>query len=62
MDGGAQMDEMISVLKYMAIELQELNATIKDLKGSGVFNSISDICDKLDEIQDKLYDIETEIE
>lgn len=62
MDGGAQMDEMISVLKYMAIELQELNATIKDLKGSGVFNSISDICDKLDEIQDKLYDIESEIE
>ena len=56
------MDEMISVLKYMAIELQELNATIKDLKGSGVFNSISDICDKLDEIQDKLYDIESEIE
>lgn len=62
MGGGAQMDEMISVLKYIAIELQELNATIKDLKGSGVFNSISDICDKLDEIQDKLYDIESEIE
>lgn len=62
MDGGAQMDEMISLLKYIAIELQELNATIKDLKGSGVFNSISDICDKLDEIQDKLYDIESEIE
>lgn len=56
------MDEMITVLKCILLELQEINTNIKELKGNGAFNSISDICEKLDEIQDKLYDIESEIE
>ena len=62
MGNSAQIDEMINVLKCIFSELKELNENVKDLKGDGIFNSVSDICDKLNEIQDKLYDIESEIE
>ena len=62
MDNSAQIDEMINVLKCIFFELKEINEKVKDLKGNGAFNSVSDICNKLDEIQDKLYDIESEIE
>ena len=62
MGNSAQIDEMINVLKCIFFELKELNENVKDLKGDGIFNSVSDICDKLNEIQDKLYDIESEIE
>lgn len=38
-----------------------MNTKLDDIKGSGLYNSISDACDKLDEIGDQIISLETTI-
>lgn len=45
------MDEMISVLQDILLELREINGKLDDIKGYGSDNSLSDICSKLDDIK-----------
>ncbi len=55
------MDELVAVLESILSELQEMNTKLDAIKGSGLFDSISDACDKLDEIGDKIISLETTI-
>jgi len=43
------MDELIDVMRSILLELQEINSKLDDIRGSG-FNSIDDICSKLENI------------
>lgn len=45
------MDELISVMQDMLVELQEMNSKLDEIKGNGLYNSISDLSEKLDEIK-----------
>jgi len=45
------MDELVSVMKDILAELQEMNSKLDDIKGVGVYNSLADVCDKLDDIK-----------
>lgn len=56
------MEEIVQLLKYIVLELQETNSKLEEIKGSGAFSSISDICEKIDSLEDKLYDIESMID
>lgn len=55
------MDELVAVLESILSELQEMNTKLDAIKVSGLFDSISDACDKLDEIGDKIISLETTI-
>lgn len=55
------MDGLVAVLESILSELQEMNTKLDDIKGSGLYDSISDACDKLDEIGDKIISLETTI-
>ncbi len=55
------MDELISVLESILSELQKMNTKLDEIKGSGLYDSISDACDKLDDMNDKIVSLETTI-
>lgn len=55
------MDELISVLESILSELQEMNAKLDQIKGFGPCDSISDVCDKLDDVNDSIVSLETTI-
>ena len=38
-----------------------MNSKLDDIKGSGLYNSISDVCDKLDEVKEDLSGIDSSI-
>lgn len=44
------MDDMIALLGEIRDLLIEMNGKLDDIKGFGVYTSISDVCDKLDAI------------
>ena len=44
------MDEMITLLGEIRELLVEMNGKLDDIKGYGIYTSISDVCDKLDSI------------
>lgn len=44
------MDEMIALLEEIRDLLAEMNGKLDDIKGYGADNSISDVCDKINEI------------
>lgn len=56
------MDELTLLLKCILSEMHEINSKLDNIKGIGTFNSISDVCDKLDGIEDKIIDLEGIIE
>lgn len=45
---------MEETLQEILSVLQEINSKLDDIKGSGLYNSISDIHEKLDSIQGEL--------
>ncbi len=47
-------DEMITLLRDILKEMQEISWKLDDIKGSGAFNSISDVCDKLENLKDSV--------
>ena len=58
------MDELIDIMRLILVEVQEMNmkldnidTSINEIKGFGLYNSISDIYDKLDSTQEKLEEI-----
>lgn len=55
------MDRVVDVLQNILFELQEMNSKLDDIKGSGLYNSISDVCDKLDEVKEELSEIDSSI-
>lgn len=55
------MDRVVDVLQNILFELQEMNSKLDDIKGSGLYNSISDVCDKLDEVKEDLSEIDSSI-
>ena len=55
------MDELVAVLESILSELQTMNAKLDEIKGMGVYDSISDVCDKLDEVGDKINSLETTV-
>ena len=56
------MDEMISVLQDILLELREINGKLDDIKGYSSDNSLSDVCSKLDDITgDSLYNNLTDV-
>lgn len=44
------MDEILSVLIDIKNELMEMNQKLDSIQGIGAYNSIADVCDKLDEL------------
>lgn len=44
------MDDMIALLGEIRDLLVEMNGKLDDIKGYGIYTSISDVCDKLDAI------------
>ena len=55
------MDELVTVLESILSELQTMNAKLDEIKGMGMYDSISDVCDKLDEVGDKINSVETTV-
>lgn len=45
------MDELVSVMQDILVELREMNSKLDDIKGYGTCNSLSDVCDKLEDIK-----------
>ena len=43
---------MEEILQQILVELQEMNQKLDEIKGFGPNTSLSDVCDKLDEMQD----------
>lgn len=41
------MDELLAVLENILSELEEMNSKLEEIKGISIYNSISDIYDKL---------------
>ena len=55
------MDELVTVLESILSELQTMNAKLDEIKGMGMYDSISDVYDKLDEVGDKINSLETTV-
>lgn len=55
------MDELVTVLESILSELQTMNAKLDEIKGMGIYDSISDVCNKLDEVGDKINSLETTV-
>ena len=55
------MDELVTGLESILSELQTMNAKLDEIKGMGMYDSISDVCDKLDEVGDKINSLETTV-
>lgn len=55
------MDELVTVLESILSELQTMNAKLDEIKGMGMYDSISDVCNKLDEVGDKINSLETTV-
>lgn len=49
------MDELILVMKELLEEVRRMNEKLDDLRGNG-FNSIDDVCTKLDTVSSKIED------
>ena len=58
------MEELLSVLIDIKNELFEMNLKLDEIKGSGLFNSITDMCDKLDAISEgySLKDVKVSVD
>ena len=48
------MDELIEIISELLTEIRELNSKIDDIKGFGLYGSINDVCDKLDDIKSEV--------
>ena len=46
------MEEIRGLLSEMNSKLDYISNDINSIKGRGVYDSLSDVCDKLDEIKD----------
>lgn len=46
----SKMDEIITLLAEIRDLLVEVNTKLDDIKGDGIYTSISDVCDKIDAI------------
>ena len=56
------MDELVNLMEQILAELQEMNSKLDDIKGFGLYNSISDLADKLDDIMGSgLYNSLTDV-
>ena len=44
------MDELLAVLENILSELEEMNSKLEEIKGISIYNSISDIYDKLERV------------
>lgn len=62
MDDGKQINEMIYLLQSILAELKNINSNIIELKGYGEFSSVSDVYSMLEEIEGKLFDIESNMD
>ena len=44
------MDELLAVLENILSELEEMNSKLEEIKGISIYNSISNIYDKLERV------------
>lgn len=58
------VDELLAVLQdirdginSMALSIENLNESVNDLKGFGLYNSISDVNEKLDSVSEAIDDL-----
>ena len=52
------MEELIAILNEIKYELQDMNGKLDEIKGAGIYDSISDVNEKLDRVADALVNIE----
>lgn len=45
------MDELVSVMQDILLELQSINSKLDDVKGDGLYNSLTDVCEKIDGLE-----------
>jgi len=50
------MDELVTVMENILVELQLINSKLDDIRGSGV-NSLDDVCNGLTDIQESVKDL-----
>lgn len=55
-------EEVVSLLSEILNELRDVNSKIDDVKGIGVYSSLSNVCDKIDELGNKIDNLETVID
>lgn len=58
------MEELLEVLEAIKdgvaninSNLEELRESVEEIKGDGLYNTLTDVCDKLDEIEFSVYSI-----
>lgn len=44
------MDEIVNVMQEILDELKEMNSKLDEIKGFGIYNSLCDVCDKIDSL------------
>lgn len=49
------MEELVETLKTMCAILELISRQLEAIRGRGVFDSIADVCDKLDEIHTEIF-------
>ena len=50
------MEELISIMQDVLSELQSISDKLDDIKGTGINNSLSDICEKIDGLEFPEFD------
>lgn len=55
------MDELVMVMKDVLSELQNINEKLDEIRGDGLYNSLSDVCNKLDSIERSVDAVDTTI-
>lgn len=48
------MDELVSIMEEILLELRMMNSKLDDIQGLGLNDSIADVCDKIDELGENL--------
>lgn len=45
------MDELVNLMEQILAELQEMNSKLDDIKGLGPYDSLTDVCDKIESLE-----------
>ncbi|MGL4912862.1 MAG: hypothetical protein ACRC3Y_10595 [Romboutsia sp.] len=48
------MEELVEILKEINDNIILLNEKLDDIKGDGLYSSLSDVCDKIEDMKDNI--------
>ena len=55
------MNELVEVMQQILEELRGINLRLDSIQGDGLYNSIGDVHDKLDDVESAISSLETTV-